>query len=630
MDKLKQLILTYPGWLTALIALVVYRLTLAPSVLMIDSGELAAAIAEPGVTHATGYPLFSMLGWLFMQLPLQSWLVATPIQQANLFAAVCTAAGIGVATQVMYLMPQLIYSGLTQVIGIWRVWLVAVAAGLGLAVVPTVWFQGISVEVYGLHLLLFSIITLDLDRAHHFPSQKNWLWVAVALALGFGNHLTTVVLLPAVAWVFFRQNGFGKPSWQLIGLMLAVFIPLLLLLYAYIPLRSSAQPLTNWGHVDDWATFKYHVTGKQYGVFFKGKAVAGKQLKVFGTTMAQVGVVPLLLCLTGLILLLRANWKAAITLLLIFVAGLFWSLGYDIHDIENYFLLQLFIAYILVVFGIHGLSMQLSGRVKLVWVRDLLFSLLVLSTATSVYKNWDKCDYGKDLFFDAYANAILTSAPKDAIIFSKQWDYWVASSFYFQRIEKLRPDVMVVDKELLRRTWYIKCLQEQYPDAFAGIKPEVQDYLLALQDFEQDIKTDAERLERGFRRIIQALTVDPVGKRPVLLTPDIYLDEVQTGQMNFPTNLSLVSNGFGLLVNAPGFAEYVPAPLPTILRGHDLKKTKYHKEGGAILALNMMWRAQYEAQTNHGSVVKDWVALAQELDPTIQVPQDLLPFLKAQ
>src|SRR5437660_9230440 len=49
--------------------LLVYLRTLCPTVYLGDVGEIATAIASGGVAHPPGYPVFSLLGRLFLWLP---------------------------------------------------------------------------------------------------------------------------------------------------------------------------------------------------------------------------------------------------------------------------------------------------------------------------------------------------------------------------------------------------------------------------------------------------------------------------------------------------------------------------------------------------------------------------------
>ncbi len=88
------LVKKYFHLVTALFVFIVYLFTLAPSVVQIDSGELAAVQATLGIAHPTGYPLFTMLGYLFSLIPLPF----TKILQLNILAAIYCSAAVGVFT----------------------------------------------------------------------------------------------------------------------------------------------------------------------------------------------------------------------------------------------------------------------------------------------------------------------------------------------------------------------------------------------------------------------------------------------------------------------------------------------------------------------------------------------------
>ena len=72
----------------SLLAFLLYIRTLAPGLSFIDSGELGTVAATLGVAHPTGYPLFTLLGWLFTRLPLASEVIV----RLNIMAAVFCAA----------------------------------------------------------------------------------------------------------------------------------------------------------------------------------------------------------------------------------------------------------------------------------------------------------------------------------------------------------------------------------------------------------------------------------------------------------------------------------------------------------------------------------------------------------
>ena len=78
------------GLFTGLVAFAVYAWTAAPNVTLLDSGEFITAAEHFGVPHPTGYPLWTLLAWLFLLLPLgnSSWEVAV-------FSGFCAALAVG-------------------------------------------------------------------------------------------------------------------------------------------------------------------------------------------------------------------------------------------------------------------------------------------------------------------------------------------------------------------------------------------------------------------------------------------------------------------------------------------------------------------------------------------------------
>src|SRR5689334_20638264 len=82
---------------TALTAFILYLRTLAPSVLVGDSGEFQFTGAILGVPHPTGYPLYTLLNKLFSFLP-----VGDVAYRVNLGSAVYAALACGLVTGMVY------------------------------------------------------------------------------------------------------------------------------------------------------------------------------------------------------------------------------------------------------------------------------------------------------------------------------------------------------------------------------------------------------------------------------------------------------------------------------------------------------------------------------------------------
>ena len=57
------------GLVAALVSFAVYAWSAAPNVTLLDSGEFLVAAQHFGVPHPTGYPLWTLLNWLFRSSP---------------------------------------------------------------------------------------------------------------------------------------------------------------------------------------------------------------------------------------------------------------------------------------------------------------------------------------------------------------------------------------------------------------------------------------------------------------------------------------------------------------------------------------------------------------------------------
>lgn len=292
----------------ALVSLAVYLWTLAPGVTLLDSGEFLLAAAEFGVPHPTGYPLWTVLAWLF-----QLVVPGNPAVTVAMFSAVCGAAGVGLAAFLGSGMLRWIFPALPDVVrsGI------AVAGVLLFAFSESMWSQAVIAEVYTLHVLLVVLFVLALFCWIQNPESDAWLAGSFfLLALSFSNHhlILTLVPLPFLAvlllrrallpellfasvltgavflllfaslsgeevvwntavrfaWliaaggiVFFWRRGVRR-GWHFIYL-LPVVVAAGLLPYAYMPIASSTNPPMNWSYTRDADGFYFAVNRSQYG-----------------------------------------------------------------------------------------------------------------------------------------------------------------------------------------------------------------------------------------------------------------------------------------------------------------------------------------------------------------------------
>ena len=536
-------------------AFIVYQFTLAHSVDFIDGGELATVCSTLGIAHPTGYPVFTLIGWVFAHLPIASSVVV----RLNIMASFFTALGVGglvlFANELFqFWMPQRVKrkgkatsvrppgsirkdqkqkqsaapepakvpaesSSLLSL-------LAALVSGLAAAFSATWWSQSASVEVYPVHLffvpLVLTFFLRMLRREEGDRPQRDGRLFALMLGLSFANHMTTVLLAPATIYMFFARYGFNHIAWRRISRLALPFI-LGLLLYIYLPARSAQYPLMDWGHPATLSTFLRHVTGGQYKVWmFSSAGAAAKQWAYFWHhAPKEFTIVGALLALAGIYKMFLSSsirrTHILIFTLLLFFGCLFYSINYDIHDIDSYFLL----AYLVMALWIGAGVFMLVEMIAVTQKASLVVAVALLLAAIEIGVNYSEVDESGNYMVEDYAKNILNNLPPNSIIFSTEWDFWVSGAFYYQLVEGMRPDVLVIDKAMLRdRPWYYELLQKRAPGVFAKVKPEMNAFVELLQAFELGKTANGDALAKDYQQFTEAL-VERNQDRPIFVTQEM-------------------------------------------------------------------------------------------------------------
>jgi Protein O-mannosyl-transferase TMEM260-like len=638
-----NLIKKYYHVLTGLVVFIFYLKTLAPSVTQIDCGELSAVQATLGIAHPTGYPLFSLIGYLFSLLPLPF----STIYQLNMLAALWCAIGVAIFSFTIKMildnidkfvktekknLPEkkqksksvkgkqqdqkvrLQFSESTKLFA-------CVFGGLLLAFSKTFWFQSTSVEVYSFHIFLLSLIIYFLLRAYiksfEDDKLKNWLLFAVFLALGFTNHMTTLLILPGVAYLFFSRYGFNQSSFKKIGLMLLIFFPILILVYSYLPIRASQQPLINWGNPIDFERIIRHISGKQYQVWlFTSMDAAKKQLGYFIETLPGEFTFGLIVVLIGMIYSFQKTRKIFLFMFITFLFAVLYSINYDIVDIDSYFLL----AYVMLAFFssfalIYLFEYFSKNKINTSFISTILIVIVVLQIGFS-FKEVDQSD---TYVFEDYTKSLLNSVQKNSIVFSYQWDYFVSASYYFQLVENYRKDVTVIDKELLRRSWYYNQLENRDPEVLKNLKNDVNSFLEALKPFERSENFNSNLLESIYRKIMSDLIEQNADKRGYYIAPELVETEMRHGEFVLPQGYNLVPDLF--LFKAVKGNEYVPASNADFDIRYKPSDNHYSNMIKNFVSSMLIRRALYEMQFGYKENAKKYLNKVRETFPDYVLPE---------
>lgn len=607
----------------ALIIFIIYLTTLASTVIHLDSGELAAVQATLGIAHPTGYPLYTIIGFIFSKI----LFFFDTIYSLNLLAAVYCSLSVLILIKLSRLIldninttsPDLKSKKKKPVafeLDEEQKMVISLTIGLMIGLSKTFWFQSTSVEVYSLHLLLLSFILLFTVKAYFYGDIKYWYCTAVFLALGFSNHMTTILLIPGLAFLFFHKNGFNKSSFIIILKMLVIFIPLLALIYSYLPIRALQDPILNWGNPVDWERFLRHVSGKQYQVWiFSSIEAAKKQFQYFIETLpVELGYVALATSVIGIPLLHKFSKVVLLFFVINFFSTLLYSINYDIADIDAYFLL----AYISLIFLSAGTLIHFIKKIPKRYIFIPFFLPLIMFSFS-----YSKVDQSKIYTFEDYTKAALDHSKEGSIIFGYLWDYLISPSYYVQYVEKYRSDVNIIDKELLRRSWYFTQLEKNMPKVIANVKPEVDSFLKALQPFERDEPFDPNFLERNYRALMTALVEKNINEREFYITPELFQNEMQRGEFQLPPGYTLVPMELFFKV-VKDTSEYVDAD-PTAVNIRFSNNADYYQSTIRRFIANMMvYRIAYELQFNEIQKAKNIYDKLQNEYSEQRIPQTII------
>lgn len=230
----------------------------------------------------------------------------------------------------------------------------------------------------------------------------------------------------------------------------------------------------------------------------------------------------------------------------------------------------------------------------------------VLMVVAGTALNYGASDESGNYTVEDYSTNMLQSLPPKALIFSSEWNFWVSASWYLQAIERVRPDVLVIDHELLRRSWYIDHLRNNHPEFMKIVEPEVEKFLAQAYLFEHDLPYDPATIQGAYIGMINAIIDKNIATRPVFVTGEVdpAMGERYT---RTPNHLAL-----RLATDSTYVAETFPSYHFRTWEGRiDDQASRIYE----FYARSMIGRALYERQFGHDSLAARYYGEALRFDP---------------
>ncbi|GEM_PF-2716416 len=430
--------------------LLAYLFTLGPSVFWLDAGIYLAASKELGIAYPPGFPLCVILGHLFGQAPL-----GTFAQRVHLLSALCAS----LASLLVYRTCLDLGRDGEAPARSRRALASAVAVGFGLSF--ALWSQAINAEAYALQILITATLLWLVSRILEAPSPppgRRWLLAALVFGAGFANHPMIVGMIPPMLYVAWTRRRDAR-AWArtLPAFLLAGLLP-----YAYMPLRSLADPLTDWGDPETPLRFlrlvtASHWTAESASFSFFGPGFLERTADAARLFFLQFWPAALLLGLLGAFVMRKKTPRFLAVLAMTGAFALLLPLFYtQTKEFESWFL-PAYLAFAPCVGAGAVAFLEYLQRIlparktllasllpALLW---LAFPLPLLVTALPAV------DRTGDHHAEDYARNILNGVGRDGILLLSG-DNPSSTVLFAQAVLGVRRDVAMVNQEALVASWY--------------------------------------------------------------------------------------------------------------------------------------------------------------------------------
>lgn len=405
----------------AVIAFALYRATLLPGFDLGDTASFQTVVGSPLVSPRDGYPLYFALA-----APVTTLAGGDPARALNLVSAIEAAIACGVFTIVAAELSGSVLAG--------------AGAALLLAGSYTFWSQSVIAEVYALHMAIVGLTLWLLLRWEQRPTPARLAAFFGVYALGFGNHLSMILLAPAYAAFLLLSAPDG---WR------SIVRPRVVLLAAGLAAAGALQYVWNlrtlWflpfpphDLADGWRAAWFDITKSDWRetmVMNVPQVMLRDHASMYLFDLRQqFGWAGLLIAAVGAAALVRRHWRRALLVLGVYAATALFAFGYNVGDTHVFYLPS----HAMVAIAAGCGAAMLAGRLGRAAPAPAL--LLMLYAGARMYADYPALDRSEDSR-PADLMTSLTSGLDDrhAILLTDlNWQVQNGLTYFGRRV---RPDV---------------------------------------------------------------------------------------------------------------------------------------------------------------------------------------------
>ena len=451
-----------------------YLTTLHPTLPAGDSGELIAVAHQLGIAHPPGYPIYTLLGHVWITL----LAFADPAWAMNLFSAIAQALACGLLTAAT--------ARLT------RDATAAITAGALWAVTAPVWKMAVVAEVFALNSLLAAILLVAFVALIRGGTRAPYTVICLLCGALLAHHHTLVLLAAPVfvtSVVVARHRISAKElATRALAAGLLGASPVLLM-----PLIARTEPTLAWGDPTTLTGLLHHLLRGDYGTLSLEPEDSGLTTDVSHVALwlrsipFEAGVPAAILAVIGAIVLAtRARRPGPYRPLAAAIAGFvalqmlfFTRVGFPdeplfVGVVERFWILPAMVVALLAALGLHAIATELTkerdattstprNAARMRPRNAMAIVLAILTIAWPATLHLRTVDQSGNTFVDDLAANVLVSVPANGALFV-QGDLLHNALAVSTVVRGARPDVAWADQELMTYPWAVDRIRDRHPD----------------------------------------------------------------------------------------------------------------------------------------------------------------------
>ncbi len=403
----------------------------APSITFHDSSEFAIAAVSAGIPHPPGAPTYTSLASLWVRLGA----FTDPARGTNLFSGLMGA----ITVALLCLLVQLWSNKLCPNVGKRNVVIAGICSAAILMKSTAFLEQSFVTEQYTLltallsAMLVVSTLVIFAKDEHYKLSINRSRYVVLGLlwGLAIGNHLSQICLVFLVFGVLLSSAPKGCRISGLLQIISGLFVGLLIFLY--VPIRSHANPLIDFGNVKSLHQFIWAIERKAWHSRTLSSAPPDftiEWLKSYALNI-QVGTAALAFAVVGMVYAIRKHHVYLLMLIAVsipYAAGMIYGhlkqAGMGVSYVKSYGVIDWHLPEYMAIAALSGvgltaISNYLRSR-KFIIVAESLPVLLLVFLIAMCCQSVSAASLRHFKAPDNYLNALTRRIPKQAVVLASE------------------------------------------------------------------------------------------------------------------------------------------------------------------------------------------------------------------